>query len=54
MPLVASLDSARVAIDMADYNLNLRDIESSLLHARQRGMQVRLVMESDHMNTTEV
>ena len=53
-PLVASLDSARVAIDMAAYSLNLKDVESSLLHAQQRGVQVRLVMESDNMNTTEV
>src|SRR5271157_1784996 len=27
-PLVASLDSARVAIDMAAYSLNLKDVES--------------------------
>jgi len=53
-PLVTSLDSARVAIDMAAYSLNLKDVESSLLHAQQRGVQVRLVMESDNMNTTEV
>jgi phosphatidylserine/phosphatidylglycerophosphate/cardiolipin synthase-like enzyme len=53
-PLVASLDSARVAIDMAAYSLNLKDVESALLHAQQRGVQVRLVMESDNTNTTEV
>ena len=34
-PLVTSLDSARVAIDMAAYSLNLKDVESSLLHAQQ-------------------
>jgi len=48
--LVASLDSARVAIDMAAYSLNLKDVESSLLHAQQRGVKVRIVMESDNMN----
>jgi phosphatidylserine/phosphatidylglycerophosphate/cardiolipin synthase-like enzyme len=48
-PLVASLDSARVSIDMAAYSLNLWGVESSLLHARQRGLKVRLVMESDNM-----
>jgi phosphatidylserine/phosphatidylglycerophosphate/cardiolipin synthase-like enzyme len=52
VPFVASLDSARVSIDMAAYSLNLRDVESSLLHAEQRGVQVRLVMESDDMNGT--
>ena len=45
---------ARVAIDMAAYSLNFKDVESSLLHAQQRGVQVRLVMESDNMNTAEV
>jgi hypothetical protein len=39
---------------MAAYSLNLKDVESALLHAQQRGVQVRLVMESDNMNTTEV
>ncbi len=53
-PLVASLDAARVAIDMAAYSLNLKDVELSLLHAQQRGVQVRLVMESNNMNTAEV
>ena len=53
-PLVTSLDLARVAVDMAAYSLNLKDVEFSLLHAQQRGVQVRLVMESDDMNTVEV
>ena len=51
-PLVTSLDSARVAIDMAAYSLNLKDVESSLLHAQQRGVQVRIVMESGNMKAT--
>ncbi|MGA7606818.1 MAG: hypothetical protein WCA79_12935 [Anaerolineales bacterium] len=53
-PLVSSLDSARVAIDMAAYSFNLKDVESAHLHAQQRGVRVRLVMESDNMNTAEV
>jgi phosphatidylserine/phosphatidylglycerophosphate/cardiolipin synthase-like enzyme len=48
-PLVASLDSARVSIDVAAYSMNLRDVESALIHARRRGLKVRLVMESDNM-----
>jgi phosphatidylserine/phosphatidylglycerophosphate/cardiolipin synthase-like enzyme len=51
-PLAASLDSARVTIDMAAYSLNLRDVESSLLHAQRRGVKVRLVMETDNMGGT--
>jgi phosphatidylserine/phosphatidylglycerophosphate/cardiolipin synthase-like enzyme len=48
-PLVASLDSARVSIDVAAYSFNLWDVESALIHARRRGIKVRLVMESDNM-----
>jgi phosphatidylserine/phosphatidylglycerophosphate/cardiolipin synthase-like enzyme len=52
--VVASLDSARVEIDMAAYSLNLRDVASSLMRAKHRGVKVRLVMESDSMSSKEV
>ena len=48
-PLITSLDSARVSIDMAAYSFNLWDVESALIRARRRGIKVRLVMESDNM-----
>ncbi len=52
VPLVASLDAARVEIDMAAYSLNLWDVQSSLLHAKHRGVTVRLVMESSNMKSS--
>jgi phosphatidylserine/phosphatidylglycerophosphate/cardiolipin synthase-like enzyme len=49
-PLVASLDAARLAVDVAVYSLNLRSVRDALIRARERGVQVRVVMESDNMD----
>ena len=52
--LAAAIDGARLSVDMAAYSLNLWSIRDALLHALQRGVVVRLVMESDNMDTSEV
>ncbi len=52
--LAAAIDKARLAVDMAAYSLNLWSIRDALIHAHQRGVNVRLVMESDNMDTQEV
>lgn len=46
--LIASIDSARLSIDAAFYSLSMREIANALLRARDRGVQVRVVMESDN------
>jgi len=46
--VIASIDTARLSIDAAFYSLSLRDIANALLRARDRGVQVRVVMESDN------
>ena len=46
--VIASIDSARLTIDAAFYSLSLREIANALLRARDRGVQVRVVMESDN------
>jgi phosphatidylserine/phosphatidylglycerophosphate/cardiolipin synthase-like enzyme len=46
--VVASIDAARLSVDAAFYSLSLRDIANALLRARDRGVQVRVVMESDN------
>lgn len=46
--VIASIDSARLSIDVAFYSLSLREIANALLRARDRGVQVRVVMESDN------
>ncbi len=45
--LIASIDSARLSVDVAIYSLSLREVGNALLRARDRGVKVRVVMESD-------
>jgi phosphatidylserine/phosphatidylglycerophosphate/cardiolipin synthase-like enzyme len=49
MPLVQAINQARVSVDVAAYSMSLYSIQTALLHARDRGVQVRMVMESDNM-----
>ena len=50
VPLAAAIDAARISVDMAAYSLSLYAIQQALIHAYNRGVQVRLVMESDNMD----
>jgi phosphatidylserine/phosphatidylglycerophosphate/cardiolipin synthase-like enzyme len=52
--LAAAIDSARISVDMAAYSLNLWSIRDALIHAFQRGVTVRMVMESDNMDNKEI
>jgi phosphatidylserine/phosphatidylglycerophosphate/cardiolipin synthase-like enzyme len=49
-PLADSIDSARLTVDVAAYSMSLRTIRDALLRAHERGVQVRVVMESDNMD----
>jgi len=53
-PLVNAIDAARLSVDVAAYSLNLWSIRNALIHAEQRGVVVRMVMESDNMDNSEV
>ena len=52
-PLVAAIDSARLSVDAAIYSLSLNSVRDALIHAHRRGVQVRVVMESDNMDSTD-
>jgi phosphatidylserine/phosphatidylglycerophosphate/cardiolipin synthase-like enzyme len=52
-PLVASIDSARVSVDAAIYSLSLNDVRDALVRAFRRGVNVRVVMESDNMESAD-
>ncbi len=52
--LAAALDQARLSVDVAAYSLNLWSIRNALINAHKRGVVVRMVMESDDMDTQEV
>jgi phosphatidylserine/phosphatidylglycerophosphate/cardiolipin synthase-like enzyme len=48
--LAAAIDGARLSVDVAAYSFSLYSIQQALIHASDRGVQVRMVMESDNMN----
>jgi phosphatidylserine/phosphatidylglycerophosphate/cardiolipin synthase-like enzyme len=48
------IDQARLTVDVAAYSLDLWSIRDALIHAHQRGVVVRMVMESDNMDNQEV
>jgi phosphatidylserine/phosphatidylglycerophosphate/cardiolipin synthase-like enzyme len=52
--IAAAIDKARLSIDVAAYSLTLWSIKNALIHAYKRGVVVRIVMESDNMDTVEV
>jgi len=52
--LVEAIGRARLSVDMAAYSLNLWSIRDALIGAHRRGVTVRIVMESDNMDVSEV
>lgn len=51
-PLVEALDAARLSIDAAMYSLSLRSVRQALVRAHRRGVEVRVVMESDNLDAS--
>lgn len=49
IPLVNAIDSAKLSVDVAIYSFSLPSIRDALIRAYERGVQVRLVMESDNI-----
>jgi len=52
-PLVEAINSAKLSVDVAMYSLSLNSIRNALLNADKRGVQVRMVMESDNMDRSD-
>jgi phosphatidylserine/phosphatidylglycerophosphate/cardiolipin synthase-like enzyme len=52
--LADSIDAALLSVDVAAYSFNLWSIRNALFRAHQRGVVVRMVMESDNMDSEEV
>ncbi|HEY3312956.1 MAG TPA: phospholipase D-like domain-containing protein [Anaerolineales bacterium] len=48
-PLAAAIDEARMSVDVAIYSISLNSIQNALINAHKRGVEVRVVMESDNM-----
>lgn len=52
--LASAIDEARLSVDVAIYDLNLWSIRDALIQAHRRGLEVRLVTESDNMDELEI
>ena len=52
--LAAAIDLARISVDVAIYDLNLWSLRDALINAHRRGVEVRLVSESDNMDEQEI
>jgi len=51
--LATAIDAAHASVDVAIYNLNLWSIRNALLDAHDRGVLVRVVAESDNLDSEE-
>jgi len=52
-PLAAAIDAAKLTVDVAAYSLTLNSVRDALLRAHDRGVQVRMVMESDNLDSSD-
>ncbi len=52
-PLVKAIDEARLSIDVAAYSLTLNSVRNALIRAHDRGVNVRVVMESTNMEKSD-
>lgn len=52
--LVQAIQAAEYSVDMAAYSLDLWSVRDALIEAHERGISVRLVFESDNLNSPEV
>ncbi len=52
--LVLAMDAARLSIHMAMYNLSLNNVRAALIRAHRRGVDVRLVTESDNLDGSDL
>ena len=53
-PLVEAIDAARLSIDVAAYSITLNSVRYALINAHDRGVAVRIVMESTNMDSSDV
>ncbi|HAV76495.1 MAG TPA: hypothetical protein DCX53_03980 [Anaerolineae bacterium] len=53
-PLVEAINETRLSIDVAAYSISLNSVRNALIRAHDRGVTVRVVMESTNMDRSDV
>jgi phosphatidylserine/phosphatidylglycerophosphate/cardiolipin synthase-like enzyme len=54
LAVLADLDAARTSIDLASFDFDIVEVTDALLRARARGVAVRLIVDSENLDTPEV
>jgi phosphatidylserine/phosphatidylglycerophosphate/cardiolipin synthase-like enzyme len=52
--LATAIDQARISVDVAIYDFNLWSLRDALIKAHRRGLDVRMVTDSDNMDELEI
>jgi phosphatidylserine/phosphatidylglycerophosphate/cardiolipin synthase-like enzyme len=52
--LIAAIDQARISVDVAIYELSLKNVTQSLIKAHQRDVRVRVLTDSDHFSWEQI
>ena len=52
-PLVKAIDGARLSVHAAMYSLTLHDVRDALIRGHRRGIDVKVVMESDNLDAQD-
>ena len=52
--LAEAIDAARYSVDVAIYRLDLWSIRDALIRAHRRGVDVRVITDSDHVDEAEI
>jgi phosphatidylserine/phosphatidylglycerophosphate/cardiolipin synthase-like enzyme len=52
--VIADIDSARKSVDLATFDLDIPEVTDALLRAKQRGLAVRAIVDSENLETPEV
>jgi len=52
--LAAAIDAARLSVDVAVFDLNLWSVRDALVAAHRRGVTVRVVTDSDNLESEEI
>lgn len=52
--VVADIDAARASVDLASFDFDIVEVAEALLRAQARGVAVRVVVDSENLDTPEV
>jgi phosphatidylserine/phosphatidylglycerophosphate/cardiolipin synthase-like enzyme len=52
--VIADIDAARKSVDLATFDFDIPEVTDALIRAKQRGLVVRMIVDSENLETPEV